>query len=187
VIIIISTFRAYMVNTFSVQLDHHRVRNSTRVIVIYYKPETPRARAVRSPFSSAMTPTRTISKISCTARMSADIAPVNGFRKMSKPARPRIATAAVTVAKISTMMSARIALTAMSWRFSGWALMTSSISMERFSVVELTGGSALISFVVEVTAAVILLICAPTSAVAAVFSRRPEEAERGARVASRDG
>lgn len=135
-----------------------------------------------------MTPTSTMFKTSCTVRMSADIAPVNGFKKMSRPARPKIATAAVTVAKISTMMSARMALTAMSWRFSlGWALMSSSISMERFSVVALTGGSCWISLVVAVTAAVILLICAPTSAVAAVFSTRPEEAERGARVASRDG
>jgi len=55
-----------------------------------------------------------MSRINCTARMSADIAPVSGFKKMSRPARPRIATAAVTVAKISTMMRARMALMAMS-------------------------------------------------------------------------
>lgn len=58
------------------------------------------------------------------------------------------------------------------------------MSTKRFSAVELTGGSASISFVVAVTAAVMRLIWAPTSAVAAVFSRRGEEAERGARVAS---
>jgi hypothetical protein len=185
----IYTEKPHMVNMSLVPLDRRRVHNPALVIKIY-KPETPRARDVRSPFSSAMTPTRTISRINCTARMSADIAPVNGFKKMSRPARPRIATAAVTVAKISTIMRARMALTAMSWRFSlGWAVMSSSISMERFSVVlvELTGGSCLISLVVAVTAAVILLICAPTSAVAAVFLRRSEEAERGARVASGDG
>lgn len=156
--------------------------------VAVYNPETPRASAVSSPFSSAITPTRTTSRINCTARMSADIAPINGFKKISRPASPRIATAAVTVAKISTMMSARMALTAMSWRFSlGWAWRSSSVSTKRFSVVELTGGRALISFVVAVTAAVMRLIWAPTSAVAAVFSRRGEEAERGARVASEGG
>ena len=42
----------------------------------------------------------------------------------------------------------------------------------------------MISLVVAVTAAVMRLICAPTSAVAAVFSRRGDEGERGARVAS---
>lgn len=76
----------------------------------------------------------------------------------------------------------------MSWRFClGWAGISIAVEVERLvdSVVALAGASALTSLVVDVMAAVRRLICAPTWAVAAVLSRRFEDGERGARVASR--
>jgi uncharacterized membrane protein len=129
-----------------------------------------------------------MSSTNSTVKMSSDSAAVNGFRNTRRPARPKIATAAVTVAKISTMIRASRAPTAISWRFSlGWASMSSasvSVTTARFSGVALTCGSALISLVVDVMAAVMRVIWVPTWAVAAVFSRRLEEGDRGARVAS---
>lgn len=158
-----------------------------------YNPLTPSANPVSKVSKSAITPTRTTLRINSTARIKAANAPVKGFKKINNPARPRIATAAVTVAKISTMIKARIAPTAINWRFSlGSArversmsrLVSTSRRSERLDVA-LTGGRFLISPVVEVTAAVMRLICSPTLAVAAVLSRREDEGDRGARVASR--
>jgi hypothetical protein len=72
----------------------------------------------------------------------------------------------------------------MVWRFSFGAESTSSV--ERFSVgcVAFAGASSRISDVEEEMAAVMRLSCAPTLGMAAVFSRRDEEGERGASVAS---
>ena len=56
--------------------------------------------------------------------------------------------------------------------------------VERVGCVAFAGASSLIDEVVDVMAAVILLICAPTCGIAAIFSRRGDEGERGARVAS---
>jgi hypothetical protein len=125
----------------------------------FYNPETPRANAVSSESNNAMTPTRTTFRTSSTARISADRAPVSGFRKTSKPASPKMATAAVTVAKISTIIRASSAPTATSWRFSlGWESTSKLLSTKRFVEVVLAGGSNLISLVVAVTAAVMRLI-----------------------------
>jgi len=158
-----------------------------RLQTLTHNPLTPKAKAVNKLLSNAMTPTRTTLSTSCTARMSRLNALVSGFRNTSRPARPKIATAAVTVAKISTMMRARRAPTAISWRFSfGWMFsMTSEFErVERVGCVAFAGASSLIDEVVDVMAAVILLICAPTCGIAAIFSRRGDEGERGARVAS---
>jgi hypothetical protein len=137
---------------------------------------------------SAITPTSTTFSTSSTTRINALSAPVKGLRKISRPARPKIATAAVTVAKISTMMSARSAPTAINWRFStGSEDSTSSVvRTERFSVgwVALAGASVRISDVVEEMAAVMRVSCWPTLGMAAVFSSSEEEGERVARVAS---
>jgi len=51
--------------------------------------------------------------------------------------------------------------------------------------VAFAGARSRICVVESVMAAVILLSCSPTLGIAAVFSRRDEDAERGARVASR--
>jgi hypothetical protein len=79
-----------------------------------YNPERPSASAASNEFNRAMTPKSTTFKISWTATIKRDKADVNGFKKISSPASPKMATAAVTVAKISTMMRASSAPTAMS-------------------------------------------------------------------------
>jgi hypothetical protein len=114
---------------------------------------------------------------------------VNGLVKITSTPTPSTRMAAPTVAKISTMMRDRRAATAMSWRFSCLGASMRSVETEsreesRERLVALMWGRAAISLVVEVMAAVMRLICAPTCAVAAVLSRMFEDGERGASVAS---
>jgi hypothetical protein len=107
--------------------------------------------------------------------MSRERALVNGFKKINSPPSPKMPIAAPTVAKISTMMRLRRTPTVRPiWRFSTGSTL----------VVSAAGGRALMSLVVAEMADVMRLICVPTSSVAAVFSRRDESTERGARVAS---
>jgi hypothetical protein len=86
------------------------------------------------------------------------------------------------------MINAKRTPTATSWRFSGWG----EVERERSVVVRARGerfvaqpGVALFMLAVEsFNAEVMLESCSPIDVMAAVFSRREEEAERGARVAS---
>lgn len=141
-----------------------------------YNPLTPIANDVSSAFNNVITSANTTFNTICTVTISSVSAVVNGLMKTSNPPSPNTAIAAPIVANISTIIRLRRTPTARPaiWRFSTGSAPASVVA----------GGRALISLVVDVMAAVMRLICAPTSTVAAVFSMRLEEVERGARVAS---
>jgi len=150
-----------------------------------YRPLTPRAKPVNNVFKSVITPKSATFNVNCTATIKPASALGNGVVKTVNRPRPKTAIAPPTVASTSTMMRDRVAAMVIrtTWRFSSGC--ATSISVERLVGVVAVRGSWLISPVVERMAAVMRLICAPTSADAAVFETRSEEAESGARVASK--
>lgn len=165
-------------------LRHPLAQVSLHTYQVYNPPESARASAVSKVSSRTVTPPSTVFSSASTARMRSGKAVVNGVVKTTRRAPPKIATATVTVARISTMMRPSSTPTAVntSWRFSKDADSVPTLRIDRFSAV--AGASAFRSFVVAVTAAVMRLICSPTRGTAAAFSSGEEDAESGARVAS---
>jgi hypothetical protein len=148
-----------------------------------YNPLTASAKLVKIVFNNVITPPSATFKTACTVKINKLKELTMGVVKTTNNPTPKTKMAAPRVAKISTMMRPRRAATAMAptWRFST----AGTVSMERFSVLlASTWGRVLIWLLVEVMAAVILLIWSPMTGTAAVFSRREEDGERLARVAS---